>query len=193
DPPEKTLPKLGMQPIRRRQLILATIRCMSEYGFARTTIARIGKTAGVTPSIIHHYFGGKDDLLEPTVRFLLEQLRQNVVRQLTQATNARQRVEAIIAANFADDQFNDEPLAAWMALWAQAQHHHGLHRLQQIYARRLQSNLRHALRQLVDENAVQRGAFGLAALVDGLWLNCSLNGEANGALARAVALNYIDK
>lgn len=185
------MPKLGMQPIRRRQLILATIHCMSEYGFERTTVARIGKTAHVTPSIIHHYFGGKDDLLAATMRFLLEQLRRALVSRLRSTQDARRRVEMIVAANFSDDQFSGEVIAAWMAFWGQAQHHDALHRLYVVYARRLHSNLRHALRQLLPEADVERATFGVASLIDGLWLNCALSGAANGELAREVALNYI--
>lgn len=186
------MPKLGMQPIRRRQLILATIECMSEYGFERTTVARIGKTANITPSIIHHYFGGKDDLLAASMRHLLEQLRRRVVAQLATSDDPRTRVEMIVTANFSDDQFSGDVIAAWMALWGQAQHHPALHRLYLIYARRLHSNLRHGLRQLLQDDAVERAAFGLASLIDGLWLNCALSGEANGQLAREVALNYVD-
>lgn len=185
------MPKLGMQPIRRRQLIQATIQCMSEYGFERTTIARIGKAANMTPSIIHHYFGGKDDLLEASMRFLLEQLRQRMVGRLATTSDPRTRVEIIVAANFSDDQFSGDVIAAWMALWSQAQHHPALHRLYLVYARRLHSNLRHALRQLLDDDAVERASFGLASLIDGLWLNCALSGEVNGQLAREVANNYV--
>lgn len=185
------MPKLGMQPIRRHQLILATIQCMSEFGFERTTVARIGKAANITPSIIHHYFGGKDALLAASMGYLLEQLRERVVAQLASTNDPRTRVEMIVSANFSDDQFSGDVIAAWMALWGQAQHHPALHRLYLIYARRLHSNLRHALRQLLDDEAVERAAFGLASLIDGLWLNCALSGEINGQLAREVANNYV--
>lgn len=185
------MPKLGMQPIRRHQLILATIGCMSEHGFERTTIARIGKAANMTPSIIHHYFGGKDDLLEASMRYLLEQLRQQLVERLHATDDPRARVEIIVAANFSDEQFSRDVVGAWMAFWGQAQHHPALHRLYRVYARRLHANLRHALRQLLPERDVERAAFGLASLIDGLWLNCALSGEANGQLAREVASNYV--
>lgn len=188
---ESFVPKLGMQPVRRRQLILATIQCMSDFGFEHTTIARIGRAANVTPSIVHHYFGGKDALLAASMRFLLEQLRQSVVRRLSTTRDPRTRVEMIVAANFSDEQFSSDVIGAWMAFWSQAQHHPALHRLYRVYARRLHSNLCHALRQLLDDASVERAAFGLASLIDGLWLNCALSGEVNGTLAREVACNYV--
>ena len=57
------MPKLGMQPIRRRQLIQATLEAIDELGLADATIARIAKRAGVSTGIISHYFAGKDGLL----------------------------------------------------------------------------------------------------------------------------------
>src|SRR5699024_5331012 len=162
--PERCMPKLGMQLIRRRQLILAAIQCMSEYGFEHTTIARIGQMAHITQRITQHYRGGKDALLAASMRHLLEQLRQRVVAELATSNDPRTRVEMIVTANFSDDQFSGDVIADWMALWGQAQHHPTLHRLYLIYARRLHSNLRHALRQLLDDDAVERAAFGLASL-----------------------------
>ena len=57
------MPKLGMRPIRRRQLVDAAIASIHQYGLGETTIARIAEKAGVSPGIIHHYFADKDDLL----------------------------------------------------------------------------------------------------------------------------------
>ena len=42
------MPKLGMQPIRRRQLIQATLEAIDEVGLADATIARIAKRAAAT-------------------------------------------------------------------------------------------------------------------------------------------------
>lgn len=185
------MPKVGMQPIRRQQLIDATIRCMSRHGFEHTTVARIGRMAGVSPGIINHYFGGKDELLEASMRHLLQQLKVEVVQRLASLSDPRKRVEAIIEANFSDDQFSPELIAAWLAFWAQTPYNRALHRLQQIYARRLRSNLRHALKRLLPASEVERATFGLAALIDGLWVNCALNGEVNGEYARAMGRDYI--
>ena len=53
------MPKVGMEPIRRRQLIEATITSIHEYGFADATVSRISAAAGVSTGIVHHYFDGK--------------------------------------------------------------------------------------------------------------------------------------
>jgi TetR/AcrR family transcriptional repressor of bet genes len=185
------MPKVGMQPIRRQQLIDATIRSIGEVGFEQTTVVRIGHIAGVAPSIINHYFRGKNDLLEATMRKLLEQFRAQVVQALADAHSPLERVEALICANFADEQFKATTVAAWLAFWAQAPHYPGLYRLQRINARRLRSNLRHALRALLPAAAVAQTAEGLAAMIDGLYLNCALDGHINGRRARHVVRQFL--
>ena len=73
------MPKLGMAPIRRKQLVAAAIAVIHEDGFARATVARIARRAGVSSGIVHHYFADKDDLLLSTMRSLLADLRADAV------------------------------------------------------------------------------------------------------------------
>jgi TetR/AcrR family transcriptional repressor of bet genes len=185
------MPKVGMEPIRRQQLIEATITSISRYGYADATISRISKEAGVSTGIVHHYFGSKDDLLEATMRTLLQQLRQDMVDRLATATSPEQRLYAIIDGNFADTQFDRPVIVAWLAFWAQVPHVPELARLQRVNARRLRSNLLHELRKLVPSALAVETATGLAALIDGLWLRASLDGVENAAVARAIVRSYL--
>jgi AcrR family transcriptional regulator len=46
-----------------RAAILESARGLfAERGFASTTVRAIASAAGVDPALVHHYFGGKDDL-----------------------------------------------------------------------------------------------------------------------------------
>jgi TetR/AcrR family transcriptional repressor of bet genes len=184
------MPKVGMEPIRRRQLIDATITSIGRYGLADTTVQRISREAGVSSGIIHHYFGGKNELLEATMRRLLQALRQDVVAALGKARSPEDRVVAIIESNFAAGQFHGGVIAAWLAFWAQAPHVPALGRLQRINAGRLRSNLLYTLRRLLPREKAEQTARGLAALIDGLWLRAALDGSLDGAGARAIAVAY---
>lgn len=68
------MPKLGMQSIRRRQLIDATLEAINEVGMHDATIAQIARRAGVSTGIISHYFRDKNGLLEATMRDITSQL-----------------------------------------------------------------------------------------------------------------------
>ena len=84
-------------------------------------------------------------------------------------------IEAIIDASFTERQFQPQVIVTWLAFWGQAPHDETLMRLQRVYARRLQSNLRHELRLLVGDGRAAVVTQGLAAMIDGLWLDMLLN------------------
>jgi TetR/AcrR family transcriptional repressor of bet genes len=50
------MPKVGMQPIRRQQLIEATLTAIDQVGMGDASIALIARLAGVSNGIISHYF-----------------------------------------------------------------------------------------------------------------------------------------
>ena len=62
------MPKTGMEPLRRRELIGAAIESIHAQGMAQVTMGDIARRAGVSAGLAHHYFGGKDQLLSATMR-----------------------------------------------------------------------------------------------------------------------------
>lgn len=187
------MPKLGMGPIRRRQLIDAAIASIHEYGLSDTTVARIAAKAGVSTGIIHHYFDGKDDLLFATMRHLLEDLRCDLLARYAVACTPRERLDAIIDACFGDLQFSPEVIAAWLGLYGNARHSAALQRIVTLYHRRLHSNLLAALMPLAGKRDAARIAEGTAAMIDGLWVRYALTGGTDDpGHPRRLTRNYLD-
>jgi TetR/AcrR family transcriptional repressor of bet genes len=180
-PEGETMPKLGMRPVRRRQLIDAAIASIHEYGFADTTVARIAAKAGVSPGIVHHYFADKDDLLFATMRRMLAELRADLIAALARARSPHERIAAVIEASFAPAQFTPDVMAAWLALYGNAGQSPKLARIVRLYHRRLRSMLTGPLRELARGPDAEALAEGIAAMIDGLYLRCALAG--NVALA----------
>ena len=83
------MPKVGMEPLRRRALIDATISAIGERGSLDVTMSEIAGRAGVSSALAHHYFGAKDELLQATMRHLLAELNADTRQALATA-----RVEA---------------------------------------------------------------------------------------------------
>ncbi|MGI9483339.1 MAG: transcriptional regulator BetI [Hyphomicrobiales bacterium] len=187
------MPKVGMKPLRRKQLIAAAIQTIHEHGLADATVARIARKAGVSTGIVHHYFKDKNDLLFETMRSLLEELRSEAVSRLGAARTPRERAFAIVDASFSDEQFSVDVMTAWLALYGSAQTSVRLRRILNIYANRLQSNLRHALKPLMNEAAAERAAESTAALIDGLWLKAALfGGVTDPGHPRRLVQDHID-
>ena len=57
------MPKVGMQPIRKRQLIEATIDLAIREGLAAASVRRIADEANVSLGVVHYCFSSKEALL----------------------------------------------------------------------------------------------------------------------------------
>jgi TetR/AcrR family transcriptional repressor of bet genes len=173
------VPKTGMEPIRRSQLIQATMAAIDEVGLADATVLRIARHAGVSAGIISHYFGGKDGLLEATMRQILTDLGQAVAERRSKLANGspRDHLGAIIDGNFDRSQISGPAAKTWLAFWASSMHKPQLQRLQQVNDQRLFSNLCFQFRRLMPRDQARDAARGLAAMIDGLWLRGTLSPE----------------
>ncbi|RJG12410.1 transcriptional regulator BetI [Pseudomonas cavernicola] len=190
------MPKIGMQPIRRSQLIHATLQAVDQVGMSDASIALIARLAGVSNGIISHYFQDKNGLLEATMRHLMSALSLAVRdrRQLLGDDSAGAQIRAIIDGNFDDSQVNGPAMKTWLAFWATSMHQPSLSRLQRINDHRLYSNLCCQFRRVLPLADARSAARGLAALIDGLWLRGALSGEAfDIKQALQIAYDYMDQ
>jgi betaine-aldehyde dehydrogenase len=192
------IPLDGSQPstedTRRRQLIDVTIDSLAELGYVGTTLAQIAHRAGVSPGLVAHYFGGKDGLLDAAFRSLARRVANQVRGRLRQVSTPRGRIQAVIDANLAPEEFEQRTGTAWLAFWGQVLHVEPLKRVQSIYQRRMLSNLRSSLKRLVPADEAHRLAAMIAAMIDGVWLRAALSGwrEADSESARALLTAFVD-
>ncbi len=198
------MPKVGMQPIRRQQLIEATLMAVDQVGMGDASIALIARLAGVSNGIISHYFQDKNGLIAATMQYLMNVLSESVAarRQALTDGSPRAHLQVIIEGNFDDhrdlhsfptrrssdlSQVNGPAMKTWLAFWATSMHHPSLHRLQRINDHRLYS------RRVLPASTARSAARGLAALIDGLWLRGALSGDAfDTAQAQRIAYEYMD-
>ncbi|ALU45780.1 transcriptional regulator BetI [Pseudoalteromonas rubra] len=187
------MPKVGMEPVRRQQLIEATLQSVAELGLQATTINSISKKAGMSSGIISHYFGGKQGLIEATVRYLLSSLQRSLLQRTAQGCKPEQRLMFIVEANFAVVQQQRDTTRTWLSFWAHSMHDAELHRLQRVNARRLYSNLLYSFKQLMAPGKAREAAELSAAMIDGLWLRAVLNkaDDAQFDSAQDLAKRYI--
>ncbi len=163
------MPKVGMAPLRKSQLIDATIQCIHEEGVARSSVQRISKRAGLSPGIVAHYFEDKDGLLVATLKRLNKGLSNEIIWRMADAEQPVDRLWAILDAHFEPVHFAPDTVDAWFALWGMMREIPELQRVQRVYEARLHSNLRHALRPLVAADRVEIVADTISAMIDGLW------------------------
>jgi betaine-aldehyde dehydrogenase len=175
-------------------LVEVTIDSLAELGYVGTTLAQIAARAGVSPGLVAHYFGDKDGLLEAAFRSLARRVGEQVRTRLRRVSTPRGRIQAIIDANLAPEEFEQRTGSAWLAFWGQLLHVERLKRIQSIYQRRTLSSLRNSLRRLVPASEAQSLAAMIAAMIDGIWLRAALSGwqEADSESARATLTAFVD-
>lgn len=173
------MPKLGMEPIRRAALIDATIAEIGETGSLDVTVSRIAKRAGVSSGLVHHYFGGKDDILLAAMRHVLKVYSGEVRARLASAGTSLERLQAVVHASFAPSNFRPDTVSAWVNFYVLALSSPQAARLLTIYRARLRSNLLHDLRPGLGPTA-QDAAERIAAQIDGLYLRHGLSDDPDG-------------
>jgi betaine-aldehyde dehydrogenase len=185
---------LPMEDARRRQLVEVTIDSLAELGYVGTTLAQIAARAGVSPGLVAHYFGDKDGLLDAAFRSLARRVGNQVRARLRRVSTPRGRIQAVIDANLAPEEFEQRTGTAWLAFWGQVLQVKTLKRVQSVYQQRTLSNLRSSLKELVPPDEAQRLAAMIAAMIDGVWLRAALSGwrEADSESARALLTAFVD-
>ncbi|WP_405405891.1 choline-responsive transcriptional repressor BetI [Paracoccus sp. Ld10] len=179
------MPKLGAEPIRKAALINAAIVEVGRAGSLDVTVAQIAKRAGMSPALAHHYFGSKDQIFLAAMRHILRTYGRSVADALP-GQGPRGRLDAIVAANFAPQNFQRETVSAWMNFYVLTLTSPEAARLLRVYHKRLRSNLIVALRGLTDHPT--RTAETLGALIDGVYLRAVLT---PGPIDADAALNTI--
>src|ERR1700722_15280357 len=188
------LPRDELEESRRRQLMEVTIDSLAEVGYVGSTLAQIASRANVSPGLVAHYFRDKDGLLAASFRTLARRLAQRVQARLQLAYTPAGRIQAVIDANLAPEEFDRRTGSAWLAFWGQVLHADSLKRVQKAYQSRTLSNLCHALKQLLPAREARSLAAMIAAMIDGVWLRAALSNwrEADSESARTLLTAFVD-
>lgn len=181
--------RTSIEKIRRQDLVQAAYLTFLEHGLSGMTMARIGERAGMSHGIVNYYFKSKDELLSAVVRKANFLIMQDTARRLRSARTPRERVSAVIAANFSPDLFTRDIARAWVSYYAALGQQPEFERLQNAVDRRLSSNLNHALRQLTSPERAKELATGIAVLIDGLWLR---HAKSNDNIDASTAIRHVE-
>ena len=156
--------------IRRRELRIAALTVLQREGITGATLEKVAAQAGASKGIVLHYFSNKQEVFEQAMREANLALSRAVIEKLRRAQNDRERLEAIISANFEDRFFQRNVCHAWLSLCAEAPRKPAFARIQHAIHARIDSNLRSALRTLMPAQRVHSAAMGISVFIDGLWL-----------------------
>jgi AcrR family transcriptional regulator len=125
-----------MAPLRREQIVRATIRCLARDGYAGLTMKRVAAEAEVSQGILHYYFRDKAAMLAAAARRVTLDLDRRVAAEAQRARNARERLRAVIRACLRAAVDNRDFWTVFIEFWGEAFHDRRLAAVnRQAYAR----------------------------------------------------------
>jgi AcrR family transcriptional regulator len=125
-----------MAPVRREQIVRATIRCLARDGYAGLTMKRVAAEAAVSQGILHYYFRDKAAMLAAAALRVTADLDRRVAVEARGARDARTRLRAVIRACLETAVESRDFWTVFIEFWGEALHHHHLARVnRQAYAR----------------------------------------------------------
>lgn len=172
----------SISELRRDQLSRAAFEAVARYGLRRATFEKVGELAGVSKGVVLHHFPEKTVLLEVVFLRSNSLLSEMLVELYRHADNPRERLWAIVVANFYPAIFNQRVCQAWVALASEIPHSVQCQRIQTACNARIDSNLRHALKHFLSPDDAAKAARQLGLLIDGIWVrgglqSCALSSE----------------
>jgi TetR/AcrR family transcriptional repressor of bet genes len=168
----------------RQKLITATINSIAKRGFADTTLARVAEGAGLSRGIVNFHFRTKDALFLETLKFMSREYRTNWVHAFDEAgPSTAEKLEAVLMVDFEPPISNRNRIAVWFAFYGEAKS-----RPTYIKSCMEPDDLSHDTLINLCTTIIEEGeyegrdakviAFGLSAIVEGVWLDILLNPDS---------------
>jgi AcrR family transcriptional regulator len=172
-----------MRPVRREQIVQATIRCLAREGYAALTMKKVAREARVSQGILHYYFESKRAILIAALETVTADLDARMAARIREARDARGRLRAVIRSCLALAEDNREFWAVFVEFWGEMMHDRELQQVNAALYRRFRRMLGALIGQGAREGTFRRvppedaGAVVLA-LLDGLSLQRAFDPRA---------------
>jgi AcrR family transcriptional regulator len=178
-----TLGRKAARPVRRQQLVDATIGVLARKGFSALTVSDVAKSAGLSVGIINFHFESKEKLLSACLSYLADEYYRNWKRALAtpRATDA-EKLRLMMLSDIDDSVFTSEKMGAWIAFWGEAQGRPTYMEICSTFDNERSSVILDLCNKITTSGGYRHNPKGVAQalefLNDGLWLGVS-TGSAN--------------
>jgi TetR/AcrR family transcriptional repressor of bet genes len=182
--------------VRRAMLIEATTRSIAKYGYPGTTIERICEEAGVSRGLINHHFGSKDELILQSYRQLCDEWAYYTQDMMDGSLEPEDAIRAAVSKNFNPAMFKQEFLSIWLGFYSVIPKNPDLKRLDRALYKQDLTNFQTQFERLAAKRKLKIDArlqaIGLMSLMEGLWLQWSLDPKSFSVdEAKAVCLGSL--
>lgn len=174
------MPKVGMEPIRRAQIIQAARRCLATLGSDRMTVRTVAQLAGLSSGSVVYYFGSMENLLISALLDVSDEFGRAYQEAVSRAASPREALEGLVEASLPSCPRTREMWSVWIEFLSQAARNPQLHQTAEVVYREWRERLAGVIAA-----GIQNGQFRpvepmpvakqLVGLIDGLALSCIFN------------------
>ncbi len=166
--------------VRKRLIVEAAIKCLDQGGAANLTVSSIMAEAGVSRGLVNHYFPSISELLVEAYKAMLDGLSNSAMTDMKRRSpGPAMDLKAMIDVACSPLIFEKPHNQAWLEIWALMAKEPALRKLHGEIYRSYHRELIGAIERVANTRRRKADASGLAtaaiALVDGLWLNWSID------------------
>ena len=188
-------PKVGVAPLRREQIVRATIRCLARDGYAGLTMKKVARGAGVSQGILHYYFADKRAILVAALAVVTADLDRRVATaQARGSREPRARLRALITACLRLAVEEREFWIVFVEFWGEMMHDRRLREINAALYGRMRRQIGALVAQGVRAGTFRRvaplqAAAVILAIVDGVSLQLAFDPKAFGV---ATAIGFCE-
>lgn len=182
---------------RSEQILDAFEICIRQYGLEGSSLEQIAQEAGVKRSLIRHYIGNREDLIEAAVNRIINAYREdlaNAIQNLSQEQMIPELLDYLFCHEIEDERNHYEILVS--ALWAVHERDQNTHRLLLNLYQEMEDLIFQAISYTYPDapEAQRQGiAFSLMCLANDAWSMVTLGFDKNRIEhGRANAQHLID-
>jgi len=113
-------PKLGVEPVRRDQILNAAFEVIADRSLEATRMRDIASAAGVSHPSLHYYFDTKDQLIVALLDRLLEQFLSGYEERLADAGDPLAKLRVLLEQQKGLIEHRKDQLEVYYDFWVQA-------------------------------------------------------------------------
>lgn len=169
------MPKVGMEEIRKEQVIEATEKCIVDKGLLRMSVKDIAAEGNLSTGIIYHYFRNKEDVLLNVLKASFRKSHEQVIDELGSIDSAREKLIAHIQYINMAPVDNPDFYAVILNYLGEAKYNPNIHSMISLFLKNLRSYVTAYLEDGVKEGWIaQEELSGISAMVIALGLGIGI-------------------
>jgi len=184
-------------PDHRRDLILRAGRaCLRQNGMTGFLLSGVANEAGVSISLVSHYFGSVDELFMAVIQSAITEEKPRRIKRAENLKDAYVNFQTFISSCFNEDTFSRESLLINLAIFEQALLNESIRRSLRSIQRKRHARVAAILADVVRYKGKSIDSELLAdeflALVEGLKLKWCMSGRHSTAQEIDVATRFLN-